>query len=201
MAMNGVTRIFAGAGHGEGNSRGKYRGGLYRLALSDGAWQEVTNGLPEGVEVRAIAVHSRDSSVIYAGTQDGPYRSTDGGDRWERLGFPDRNTVIWTLAIHPTRPNVVYAGAAPVALYSSEDGGDNWRKVPGAVSPAHCERAGFDTRTIRITFDPNALAQGSRCVRCATPGARSRPIQAPRMTFSPTFDASSGTLSSPFSTE
>ena len=154
MATNGVTRIFAGAGHGEGGTRGKYRGGLYRRSPGDGGWQALTNGLPDGVEVRTLVVHPRDSSMIYAGTQDGPYRSTDGGERWERLGFPDRGTVIWTMAVHPTRPNVVYAGAAPVALYVSEDGGDNWRRVPNAVSPAHCERAGFDTRTIRIAFDP-----------------------------------------------
>jgi photosystem II stability/assembly factor-like uncharacterized protein len=154
MAGNGQTRIFAGAGHGEGKTRGKYRGGLYRRSPGDGGWQSLTDGLPKDVEVRAILVHPRDSNVIYVGTQDGPYRSTDGGNRWERLGFPDRDVVIWTMAIHPTRPKVLYAGAAPVALYRSEDGGDNWHKVPKAVSPGHCERAGFDTRTIRITVDP-----------------------------------------------
>ena len=93
--------------------------------------------------------------MIYVGTQDGPYRTTDGGDHWERLGFPDRGAVIWSLAIHPTRPNVMYAGTAPVALYRSEDGGDTWKKLPQAKSPAHCEREGFDTRTIRITVDPS----------------------------------------------
>jgi len=156
MAGNGHTRIFAGAGQGEGRTRGKYRGGLFSRSAGGGEWQAVTRGLPDAVEVRTIAVHPRDSNVIYVGTQDGPYRSTDGGDRWEKLGFPDRNTVIWTMAVHPTRPNVVYAGAAPVALYRSEDGGDNWKRVTSAVSPAHCEREGFDTRTIRITVDPSA---------------------------------------------
>lgn len=148
------TRVFAGAGHGEGAQRNRYRGGLYRRTVGDGSWEAVTAGLPEHVEVRAITVHPRDPAVMFVGTQDGPYRSLDGGTRWERVGFPARDAVIWTLAIHPTRPNVLYAGAAPVALYTSEDGGDNWRRIPGAVSPAHCERAGFDTRTIRITVDP-----------------------------------------------
>ncbi len=155
MAANGATRIFAGAGRGEGSARNTYRGGLYRRIAGEGTWQAVTAGLPADVEVRSITVHPRDSQVIFIGTQDGPYRSVDGGTRWERLGFPDRDTVIWTMALHPTRPNVVYAGAAPVALYVSEDGGDKWRKVPQAKSPAHCERAGFDTRTIRITGDPS----------------------------------------------
>lgn len=155
MAGNGQTRIFAGAGRGEGSSRNRYQGGLYRRLAGEAQWQAVTAGLPEGCEVRTIAVHPQNPQILFVGTQDGPYRSIDGGDRWERLGFPDKNTVIWTMSVHPTRPNIVYAGAAPVALYRSEDGGDNWRKVAAAKSPAHCEREGFDTRTIRITVDPS----------------------------------------------
>nr|AHZ45675.1 BNR-containing glycosyl hydrolase [uncultured bacterium] len=153
MAGNGRTHIFAGAAHGvSGGAR--LRGGLFRCVAGEGDWKALGAGLPENVEVRAIAVHPKNTDVIYVGTQDGPYRSTDGGDHWERLGFPDRGAVIWSLTIHPTRPNVMYAGTAPVALYRSEDGGDNWSRLGQAKSPAHCERDGFDTRTIRITVDP-----------------------------------------------
>lgn len=154
MTPNGRNRIFAGAGPGEGKNAGRYRPGLYRLDPGEDAWHSVAAGLPENVEVRTIAVSPHDSNVIFVGTQDGPCRSTDGGDTWERLGFPDRGAVIWTMAVHPTRPNIIYAGAAPVALYRSEDGGDTWHGIPQAKSPAHCERDGFDTRTIRITVDP-----------------------------------------------
>lgn len=56
MAANGQTRIFAGAGHGEGKSRNTYRGGLYRRSRGDGEWRFITDGLPKGVEVRAIVV-------------------------------------------------------------------------------------------------------------------------------------------------
>jgi photosystem II stability/assembly factor-like uncharacterized protein len=59
------------------------------------------------------------------------------------------------MSVHPTQPNIVYAGAAPVAVYRSVDGGDHWQRLDTARSPAHCERAGFDTRTIRITADPS----------------------------------------------
>ena len=150
MAGNRATRILAGAGHSPSGA-----GGLFRRVAGDGDWQALTAGLPANVEVRAIALHPQNSDVIYVGTQDGPYRSTDGGDRWKRLGFPERNAVVWSLAIHPTRPNILYAGLAPVALYKSEDGGDTWSKVKSARSPAHCEKDGFDTRTIRITVDPS----------------------------------------------
>jgi photosystem II stability/assembly factor-like uncharacterized protein len=158
MMANGKNRIFAGAGYGEGKNLGSYRGGLFCLHPGESDWRSVTDGLPENVEVRTIAVHPRDSNVIFVGTQDGPYRSTDDGGHWERLGFPERGAVIWTMSIHPTQPNIVYAGTAPIALYRSEDGGDNWRKLPQAISPAHCERDGFDSRTIRITVNPEQPA-------------------------------------------
>ena len=155
MADKRSTRIFVGAGHGEGATRNKYRGGLFRRSPGDRGWESLTQGLPENVEVRSIVVHPRDANVIYVGTQDGPYRSLDGGNRWEGVEFPERGVIIWTLAMHPTRPNVLYAGAAPVALYRSDDAGEHWQRIASAVSPAHCERAGFDTRTIRITVDPS----------------------------------------------
>ena len=150
-----ITKIFAGAGSGEGKTQGMYRGGLFFRNPGAGEWQAVTNGLPDKVEVRTIAVSPHDSNVLFAGTQDGPYRSIDGGVHWEKLGFPDKGAVIWTMSVHPTNPKIVYAGAAPVVVYRSIDGGDNWKRLPTAKSPAHCERGGFDTRTIRITVDPS----------------------------------------------
>jgi hypothetical protein len=90
----------------------------------DGAWEALVNGLPVNAEVHAVLARPDDLNVIFAGTQDGPYRSTDGGDHWHKLNFPEPNVMIWSLTIHPTRPNVMYAGSAPIALYRSLDGGD-----------------------------------------------------------------------------
>ncbi len=152
---NGKTRIYAGAGAAISRGGASLRGGLFRCNSGENNWEALGAGLPENAEARVILVHPHNPDVIFVGTQDGPYRSTDGGDHWQRLDFPERSAVIWALTMHPTRPNILYAGAAPVALYRSVDGGDTWSRLPGAVSPAHCERAGFDTRVLRITVDPN----------------------------------------------
>ena len=45
MAGNGPSRIFAGAGHGEGKTRGKYRGGLYRRSPGDGGLFDIFRNL------------------------------------------------------------------------------------------------------------------------------------------------------------
>jgi photosystem II stability/assembly factor-like uncharacterized protein len=150
------TRVFAGGAYFTLKNGTRYIGGLFRKTLdgafSESPWELLSAGLPENVEARVIVFHPHDRDVIYAGTQDGPYRSTDGGDHWERLGFPDRGVIIWSLVFHPTRPQVMYAGAAPVGLYRSENGGDTWTRLNSVFDPGHCPM-GFPTRTIGIAAD------------------------------------------------
>ena len=154
MAGNGATRIFAGGGHWVAPSGQRYRGGLFRRRPGDKDWQLLSRGLPENVEARAFVAHPGEPDTLYAGTQDGPYRTTDGGDSWERLNFPERGAVVWSLALHPRRPEVIYAGLAPAAIWRSGDAGKRWRKVEAARSPGHCEM-NFPTRVVRIVFDPS----------------------------------------------
>jgi photosystem II stability/assembly factor-like uncharacterized protein len=149
MATQTSTRIFAAAGHWPKQG---FRGGIFRTTSDDGGWEELERGLPDLVEAHALAVHPRERDVIYAGTQDGPYRSIDGGNTWERLGFPKGAAMVWSLAFHPAHREVMYCGTAPVSLYRSEDGGDNWQKIPAARSPEHCVM-GFPTRTVSIAVD------------------------------------------------
>ena len=153
MGTPGSGYIFAGAGHYNPSGGARYRGGLFRRTPGEGTWEALSAGLSESVEVRALLVHPHDPRIIYAGTQDGPYRSLDAGARWQRLDFPARGVVIWSLAFDPSDPQVMYAGSAPVGVYRSDDGGEHWRRLPKAKSPGHCEM-GFPARTIRIAVDP-----------------------------------------------
>jgi len=144
--------VYAGAAHWTGRP-GERPGGLFRRAIGDDRWEALTKGLPDQTQVRAIAVHPHDPQVVYAGTQDGPYRSTDRGERWEKLGFPDPRMVVWSIVFHPEDPRIMYAGTAPTAVYRSDDGGDTWRRLANAKQPARIEM-GFDTRVIRMAIDP-----------------------------------------------
>ena len=153
MAGQPSGYIFAGGDHDRHPDHERNYGGLFRRPVGDGEWISVTNGLPKNVEARSFAVHPTDPGLLYVGTQDGPYRSTDSGERWERAGFPERGLDVYTITYHPTRPNIMYAGTAPAGVFRSDDGGENWRRLTNARSPGHCEMD-FPARVIRIAVDP-----------------------------------------------
>jgi len=120
-----ATHVYAGAAATmEGT-----RGGIYRQGAGDAGWQHLTSGLPDGAEVHAITVHPENPDTVYIGTTKGTFRSTNRGDRWERLSLPDPAADIWSICIHPKNPRVIYAGATPPAVYRSNDGGDTWRPM------------------------------------------------------------------------
>jgi photosystem II stability/assembly factor-like uncharacterized protein len=184
-----AARMFAGAGAARSQKGTATRGGLFRRNDDGGDWEGLTNGLPSNTEVHAILVRPDHPNEIFAGTQDGPYRSTDGGDHWQRLSFPVPDVMIWSLTVHPTRPNVLYAGSAPIGLYRSLDGGASWHRLRNAVSPAHCERAGFDSRVLRITVDPQrpddiyAALEVSGVIRSTDGGETWSDMSAPLIRF------------------
>ena len=124
MSVDHQTFVYVGLG-GEGEYIGE--GGLYRRAEGDDQWQSLTQGLGPNPQVRALLVHPENPSVIYAGTDQGPFRSDDRGDHWEALDA--RQADVWSLAFHPNDPETVYAGYEPCAVYRSQDGGDHWQEM------------------------------------------------------------------------
>ncbi len=127
-------------------------GGLYRCEAGGDRWERLSSGLPD-TNAQAITVDPRDPDVVYAGTADGPYRSTDRGDTWERLGFPDRGMAIWSIAPHPTQRRTWFAGASPVAVYRSDDDGDNWQRMADPVLPDRVKMP-FACRVMRFAAHP-----------------------------------------------
>ena len=148
------TRIFAGAGHWTGGPDAGKGGGMWSRTVGNGGWQRVGGGLPADAEVRAIAMRPGEPRVIYAGTQHGPYRSTDGGERWTALPLPDPGMVVWSFLFEPGNPRVMYVGTAPTAMYKSADGGDTWRRLSALRAPGQVKMS-FATRVIGMTADPS----------------------------------------------
>ncbi|NIT96124.1 MAG: glycosyl hydrolase, partial [Actinobacteria bacterium] len=105
-------------GTGERNSlrSNSWGDGLYKSTDGGRNWSHM--GLTETREIGRIAIHPTDSSVVYVAAlghlwgpnpERGVYKTTDGGESWERVLFVDDTTGFVDLKMDPSNPDVLYA--------------------------------------------------------------------------------------------
>ena len=116
------------------------------------SWRRVERGLWGESRVYALAHHPTERRTIFAGAEDGIYRSDDGGQSFARLDTPMNKSDVWKIAFDPTDPATMFAGTRPAALFRSQDGGRHWRRL--AVDMAEdCPNVGVP-RVTALTVDP-----------------------------------------------
>ena len=102
-----------------------------------------TSGGPIGGYVSRLAIAPSNSNVMYAATERGIFRTSDGGATWtwvgdifQQYGDTPSATVFATvldLQIAPDNPELVYAGTE-TGIYISQNGGSDWTNTwPGLV--------------------------------------------------------------------
>ena len=126
VATNHRTYTYIGLA-GEGDYIGE--GGLVRKADGEDNWEDISAGLPGEPQVRALLLKSDNPSVVFAGTQDGVYRSPDRGASWQRLPDPAEGREVWSMAASPTDPDTIFVGYEPCAIARSRDGGETWEDM------------------------------------------------------------------------
>jgi hypothetical protein len=62
------------------------------------------------LHVNALAIDPLTPDILYAGTNDGVFRSIDGGEAWSSFSTGLANTDIRALVIDPVTPAILYAG-------------------------------------------------------------------------------------------
>ncbi|MYK89391.1 MAG: hypothetical protein F4018_14235 [Acidobacteria bacterium] len=144
---------------------------FYVASSTGGVYKTADNGITlvpvfenEGTHsVGAIALHQRDTSVVWVGTGerairqssswgDGVYKSTDGGETWTNVGLHDSKH-IGRIAFHPDDPDLVYVAAMghlwgpndERGLYRSADGGATWQPIL---------QVDEDTGVVDVALDP-----------------------------------------------
>ena len=104
--------------------------GLWRSPDGGTTWTRVM-GRPlwPDSRVTGLTVHPTDPRIIYAGSDDGIFRSDNGGESFERLDSPMNDMDVWKIAVDPVDPDTIFAGTSPSALFRSKDGGRQWEKL------------------------------------------------------------------------
>lgn len=102
---------------------------FFKTTDSASNWNNSNTGLPG--ELNAIAIAPSAPNTIYAGTQNGPFRSTDAGATWTKTPTTGLPTFLApnAIAVDPTNASIVYVGLVFDGVFKSTDGGNNWSTV------------------------------------------------------------------------
>src|SRR5688572_15222438 len=104
-----------------------YTAGTAAVAIVEDSRVDLTL---EGRRAQSLAVDPEVPEVVYVGTSDdGLFKSSDGGRSWERLSGISQPRVT-AVALSPA-DGALYAGTEPSSLFVSRDGGGSWRELEG----------------------------------------------------------------------
>jgi photosystem II stability/assembly factor-like uncharacterized protein len=131
--------------------------GVMTSADDGGSWTRasVRQGMHSDCIVKALLPDPRRADVVYAGTDRGLYRSDDGGAGWCALDTPMSGSMVWSMAIDPIDPTVMFAGTGTPSkpgIYRSADDGKSWQPLAVEIA-AECPNVGTP-RPTAIAVDP-----------------------------------------------
>jgi photosystem II stability/assembly factor-like uncharacterized protein len=155
---NGNGYVYAGVtrwgGGGSQSAKPGTLGGVFRMPVGGDEWTHMMTGFPEVIHVQCVTIHPRSRNVVFAGTHDGVYRSGDHGATWARMKLEPGGQQIWSITISPHDHRIMFAGASPIGIYKSEDGGESWQRVAGGSIADRLSMGNFKNRVMRIAVNP-----------------------------------------------
>jgi photosystem II stability/assembly factor-like uncharacterized protein len=121
-------------------------GGLWVSRDAGKTWAE-SAGL-HGQSIRAFIQAPSDPKVLFAGTLEGVFRSSDAGTTWNLISPAGSHEIheVESLAVDPGNPDIVYAGTWHLP-WKTTDGGKNWHNIKKGLID--------DSDVFSIVIDPN----------------------------------------------
>ena len=103
--------------------------GVWHSPDAGESWTRHRAPFPLNSRIQALVAHPREAQTVLAGGDTGMFISHDGGARWARISAQGELPTIWSLAIDPVDPAILFAGTRPAGVWRSRDGGARWEKL------------------------------------------------------------------------
>lgn len=139
-------------GTGEGNPRNSLNGGYGIYKSLDGGKNWKTMGLKNTRHIHRVVIDPTNPDVVYAAAIGSPwgehpergiFKTTNGGETWDKILFVNNKTGAADLVMDPSNPNKLIAamwehkrdpwffnsGGKGSGLHITHDGGKTWKKV------------------------------------------------------------------------
>lgn len=179
VAATDPNMVYVASGEGLHRPDLSVGNGIYKSTDAGKTWTHL--GLADGQQIPALAVDPRDANKVFAAVlghpygpseERGIYRSTDGGQNWQKVLSKDENTGGSDVEIDPSNPDVIYASMWEVregpwedgnefngtggGLFKSTDGGTTWHQLtdglPADLSQIYVAIAPSDPRRLYATL-------------------------------------------------
>jgi photosystem II stability/assembly factor-like uncharacterized protein len=149
VAPSNPNIIYVASGEGLHRPDLSVGNGIYKSTDAGKTWTHL--GLRDGFQIPALAIDPRDPNRVFAAVlghpygpneERGLYRSTNGGQTWQKVISKDENTGASDVEIDPSNPDVIYASMWEAregpwednnefngtggGLFKSTDGGATW---------------------------------------------------------------------------
>lgn len=147
--------IFVGTGESNMRNTVSIGEGLYKTMDGGENWKRI-GGLDETEHISKIIIDPANSNTVYVAApgplwsdsdQRGLYKSTDGGNTFQKILYINNKTGCADIALDPTNTNIVYAttwefrrtpysfnsGGEGSAIYKSTDGGKSWKELTNGI--------------------------------------------------------------------
>jgi len=139
-----------------------YGGSNVKSTDGGATWQLASKGYT-GALMFDLAVHPDGNSTVYAAARSGVFRSVDGGGGWHGLTYSPAGLIeSYSIAVHPTQPNIVLASQEEAGvLYRSTTGGTSWIQVDQIIPRNPGEGNGY--KRIEFTTTNPQIVYGGTC--------------------------------------
>ena len=158
--------IWVGTGE-QNSSRSSYAGtGVFKSVDGGKNWKNM--GLTDSHHISRVIVNPSDNNIVYVAVighlytgnpERGVFKTTDGGETWQKVLYISPKTGVIDLVMHPANPDILLASAwqrerkawnftesgVESGIYKTVDGGKNWKKVNnGFPQNQYTGRIGLD---------------------------------------------------------
>ncbi len=156
VAESDPNVIYAGTGSAAIRSNVILGRGVYKSTDAGKTWTHA--GLRDAGQIGSVRVDPRDANVAFvaalgqpfgSNAERGVFRTRDGGKTWKKILFINERTGAVSLAMNPTDPNEIYAGAwraerkpwtiisggpaLECGIYKTTDGGETWKHLSAGL--------------------------------------------------------------------